>query len=193
VVELDRRNGSTAWNDYTPYEMRTIGTFVRLGWRARAHELISFFMADRRPQTWNQWAEVVGRNYREPRFIGDMPHGWVASDFIRSVLDLFAYERDSDSAIVLARGIPPSWLEGRGVSMRDLRTPYGKLTYSMSRKGRSTTLRIEAGPRVPPGGFVLVADGKPLPKASINGKAAAWRGTELRINELPATVVVTGP
>ena len=48
------------------------------------------------PAGWNQWAEVVVRDAREPRFIGDMPHGWVASDYIRSVLDLFAYERESD-------------------------------------------------------------------------------------------------
>ena len=27
-------------------------------------------------------------------FIGDLPHAWVASDYIRSVLDLFAYERE---------------------------------------------------------------------------------------------------
>ena len=40
---------------------------------------------------------------RQPRFVGDMPHGWVASDFIRAVLDLFAYERDGDDALVIAR------------------------------------------------------------------------------------------
>ncbi len=34
-------------------------------------------------------------------FVGDLPHAWVASDYIRSVLDLFAYER-SDGAMVLA-------------------------------------------------------------------------------------------
>ena len=43
------------------------------------------------------------RDAREPRFLGDMPHGWVASDQIRSVLDLFAYEDESESSLVLAR------------------------------------------------------------------------------------------
>jgi hypothetical protein len=33
---LTRRDGGTNWNDYTPYELRTVGSFVRLGWRARA-------------------------------------------------------------------------------------------------------------------------------------------------------------
>lgn len=66
----------------------------------------STFFADQRPLGWNQWAEVVGREVRKPRFVGDMPHGWVASDFIRSALDLFAYERDADNALVLAAGLP---------------------------------------------------------------------------------------
>jgi hypothetical protein len=96
----------TPWDDYTPYELRTVGTFVRLGWRQRAQELLDFFFASQRPPGWNQWAEVVGRELRQPRFVGDMPHGWVASDFMRSALDLFAYERDADSALVLAAGLP---------------------------------------------------------------------------------------
>src|SRR5438046_1433816 len=78
-----RRDGGETWDAYTPYEIRTVGTFVRLGWRERAHELLSFFLSGRRPAAWHQWAEVIGREPRSPRFIGDMPHGWVASDFIR--------------------------------------------------------------------------------------------------------------
>ena len=40
-----RRDGVTPWDDYTPYELRTVGTFVRLGWRQRAQELLDFFFA----------------------------------------------------------------------------------------------------------------------------------------------------
>ena len=46
-----------------------------------------------------------------------MPHGWVASDFIRATLDLFAYERDADHAIVLAAGIAPGWLDAGGIAV----------------------------------------------------------------------------
>ena len=82
---------------YTPYEWRNVGAFVRLGERERAQQAMAYFYRDRRPAGWNQWAEVVLRDAREPRFLGDMPHGWVASDQIRSVLDLFAYEQDRKS------------------------------------------------------------------------------------------------
>ena len=73
----------------------------------------------------------MGRELRKPRFVGDMPHGWVASDFMRAALDLFAYEREADRALVLAAGLPPQWLEGEGVAVENLRTPYGRLSYAI--------------------------------------------------------------
>jgi hypothetical protein len=185
-----RRHGTIPWDAYTPYELRVIGTFVRLGWRQRAQELLDFFFADRRPPGWNQWAEVVGRELRQPRFVGDMPHGWVASDFIRSALDLFAYERESDAALVLAAGLPPQWLEGEGVAIENLRTPYGPLSYALYSQGERLRLKIAAGIQ-PPGGLVLVWPGeRPPGPARLNGQPVSWQGTELRIRQLPAEVSV---
>jgi hypothetical protein len=186
---IDRRDGKS-WNVYTPYEIRTVGTFLRLGWRERAHAALEFFLAGRRPAAWNQWAEVVGRDARSPRFIGDMPHGWVGSDFIRSVLDLFAYEREADRALVIGSGILPGWLDAPGVAIRDLRTPYGPLSYSLERQGARVTLEVAAG-RVPPGGVVFVWPGKGAPPRDtrVNGQPVSWRGAELRLDTLPATVV----
>jgi hypothetical protein len=186
-----RRDGGLQWDDYTPYELRTVGTFVRLGWRQRAQELLDFFFADRRPPGWNQWAEVVGRDPRQPRFLGDMPHGWVASDFIRSALDLFAYEREADSALVLAAGLPLQWLEGEGVAVENLRTPYGSLSYSLHSQGDRLRLQVAAGVQPPPGGLVFVWPGEQPPgPTSLNGQRVHWQGTELRIRQLPAEVVV---
>ncbi|MEO7323665.1 MAG: discoidin domain-containing protein [Dokdonella sp.] len=186
-----RRDGGQ-WKDYTPYEWRAVGTFVRLGWRARALEAIDFFMLDRRPAGWNQWAEVVGRDARESRFVGDMPHGWIASDFIRSALDLFAYEREADQSIVLAAGVSEDWLDGDGIAIDNLRTPYGKLGYSLRRKGRTLHLEIKADDmQLPPGGFVLpwLDDGAPR-TARINGTRTAWVKRELRITRLPAHITI---
>src|SRR5919109_3136869 len=187
---VGRRDGGTPWDDYTPYELRTVGTFVRLKWRQRAQELLDFFFADRRPPGWNQWAEVVGRELRKPRFVGDMPHGWVASDFIRSALDLFAYEREADNALVLAAGLPLQWLEGEGVAVENLRTPYGPLSYSLHSQGHRLWLKVEAGVQPPPGGLVFVWPGaQPPGPTRLNGQAVGWQGAELRIHQLPAEVI----
>jgi hypothetical protein len=190
---IDRRDGKTAWDVYTPYEMRVVGTLVRLGWRDRAQALLGFFLADRRPLAWNQWPEVVGRDPRQPRFVGDMPHAWVASDFIRATLDLFAYERDADHAIVLAAGIAPGWLDEGGVTVQNLRTPYGRLSYTLRRDGDRVALRLAPGSGMPPGGFVFVWPGdKPPRSASINGKPVSFSGAELRVGALPANVLIDG-
>jgi hypothetical protein len=189
----DRRDGRKTWKDYTPYEIRTVGTFVRLGWRERAHELLAFFLDGRRPVAWNQWPEVVHRDPKTPQFVGDMPHGWIASDYIRAALDLFAYERERDDALVLAAGVPPGWLDGRGVAVRDLRTPYGRVSYSLRREEARVVLQV-AGDAPPPGGFVFAWPGAVPPSGDtrVNGRPARWDGAELRFHELPASVVIDG-
>ncbi len=140
-------------------------------------------MADRRPEAWNGWAEVVGREKREPRFIGDMPHAWISSDYIRSALDLFAYERDRDQVLVLAAGVPEAWLDtAEGVGVRDLRTAYGPLNYAYRKERRGYVLTLGDGV-TPPGGFVLqwaAGQGRPE-QARIDGRAATWSGDELVI------------
>ncbi|HSR98161.1 MAG TPA: discoidin domain-containing protein [Kofleriaceae bacterium] len=186
---LDRKPGGRPWTAYTPYELRLVGAFVRLGWRARANDALAMYLADRRPAAWNQWAEVVGRDLREPRFVGDMPHAWVHSDYARSVLDLFAHERD-DGAWVLAAGVPAEWFTGTGFAIDRLPTPFGPLSYSVAATARAITLRIDAG-ALPAGGLALPWPLRAPPGAtSINGTPARWRGAELPITQRPATIVI---
>jgi hypothetical protein len=186
-----RRDTRREWDAYTPYEMRTIGSFVRLGWRERAGELLEFFMADRRPAGWNQWAEVVGREARKPRFIGDMPHGWVASDFIRAVLDMFAYEREDDRSLVLAAGVPVDWMSGAGIAIEGLRTPWGRLGYTLRREASRLVLTVPAGSALPPGGLVFAWPlAQPPHCARLQGRQTRFNGGELRISRVPARLVV---
>ncbi|HEU4662710.1 MAG TPA: coagulation factor 5/8 type domain-containing protein, partial [Dokdonella sp.] len=189
--EFVRRRDGDAWQAYTPYEWRTVGSLVRLGWGERAQQAIAFFMQGRRPPEWNQWAEVVGRDARESRFVGDMPHGWVASDFIRSVLDLFAYERERDAALVLAAGVPAAWLDGDGIAVEGLRTPYGRLSYTVRRDGARIRMHVERGDlRVPSGGLVFPLANMDIARVRIDGKAVRVRARELRIRALPADVAI---
>jgi hypothetical protein len=154
---LARMEGRRDWKDYTPYELRQVGTFVHLGWRGRAQQLLQFFLDDRRPRGWNQWAEVVAQDYRAPTYLGDIPHLWVGSDFARSFIDMLAYEREEDDALVLGAGIPDSWLD-RGVRVRGLRTIYGPLSFSARRTHGRVVVTI-SGVRVPKGGIVVMLPG----------------------------------
>jgi hypothetical protein len=154
---LARMEGRRAWKDYTPYELRQVGTFVQLGWRDRAQRLLQFFLDDRRPVGWKQWAEVAAQDYRSATYLGDIPHLWVGSDFVRSFINMVAYERESDDALVLGAGIPASWLD-RGVRVRGLRTIYGPLNFSARTSGKRIVVSI-SGVRVPRGGIVLQLPG----------------------------------
>jgi len=134
--------------NYTPYELRVVGTLVRLGQAERARRLLDYFFADQRPAAWYQWAEVVRANPREGGFIGDMPHTWVGSDFVRSALDFFAYE--DDETLILAAGVAPEWAK-RGVRVRGLSTHFGVLDYSIE----DHRVRIGGNVRVPKNGIVV--------------------------------------
>ena len=191
---VQRRDGKREWKDYTPYEWRNVAAFVRLGWRERAWEVLDFFFKDRAPQPWNQWAEVVSRTPRTPFFVGDLPHAWVASDFVRSALDMFAYTRELDDSLVLAAGVPAAWLDGEGIAIEGLRTPNGVLGYSLRNGGGEVVLDAKAGLKLPAGGLVLPWPYKQAPgETRINGKPAQWKDGELRITTLPARVVVKMP
>jgi hypothetical protein len=195
---LARRTGRSEWDAYTPYELRNVGAFVRLGWRERASQLLESFLSDRRPAGWNQWAEVVSRDPRQPRFIGDMPHGWVASDFIQATLDLFAYERQADHALVVAAGLPVAWLDGAGIGIERLRTPYGELTYTVRHDAHRLILALGEGLNAPPGGVVFRWPYEDQPGvARLNGVPLRWEGEPckgagkaLRIRTFPAIVIV---
>ncbi len=189
-----RRDGTVPWDSYTPYELRTVGTFVRLGWRSRAHEALAFFLEGRRPAGWREWAEVVWHDSRTPRFIGDMPHGWVAGDFLRSVLDLFAYVREADSALVIGAGVPPSWVAAApGVRVRGLRTPYGPLDLTMRADPDGETVRVTVGglTRVPPGGVVVCSPlERPVVEAEVSKIARIVPPDTVILHRIPATLTL---
>ena len=119
-----------------------------------------------------------------------MPHGWVASDFIRSTLDLFAWERKEDGAVVLAAGVPTAWLAGDGARLSALRTPRGTLSIWVRREGGGVRLEYETTGPVPPGGYVLRP---PLPpgvrRVRVDGRAAEKLERELVLRQPRAAVL----
>jgi hypothetical protein len=190
-----RALGHKPWDSYTPYELRTVGTHVQLGQRARAHELLDFFFKHQRPAAWHQWAEVVFRDPKTPKFIGDMPHTWVGSDYIRSFLDMFAFERERDSALVIGAGVRDEWVkENPGIRVSNLSTEYGLLNYDMRASGNVVTVNLRAGIRMPKGGIVIWSPlEQPILSAWVEGVPAPVKGSEVTIRKLPAIVTIRYP
>jgi hypothetical protein len=190
----DRKKNKSKWVNYTPYENRIIGTFVYLDQKDRALDVLNYFMNDRRPAGWNHWAEVVWRDPSTPKFIGDMPHTWCGSDFIRSVRAMFVYERERDTALVIGAGLPDVWVnDPAGVQVSSLPTYYGNISYSMKKEGKKVLVSLGGDVRVPSGNIVLKSPlSKKIKSATVDGrKVAKLNRKEVVIGKLPARVELT--
>ncbi len=187
---LDRISNTSNWTNYTPYEHRAVGTFVYLDQKDRAQNLLWFFMNDRRPSGWNHWGEVVWRDSTTPQYIGDMPHTWVGSDFIRSARSMFVYERESDEALVLGAGISEAWLRDGGIAVKKLPTHYGLLDYSIKGDGTKVLAELSGNVQIPPGKIVLKSPrSADLKSVYVNGfEHKQFTATEVVLDKFPATV-----
>jgi hypothetical protein len=188
-----RRDGEIEWNNYSAYEIRILGALVRLGRRADAHELLDFFLADRRPHAWNQWPEISWRDPREAGHLGDVPHAWIGAEYVLAVLGTFAYERVSDSALVIGAGIAETWLDGGEIVVEELPTWWGPLSYSIAREGsHALRLRIAPGLALPPGGIVVEPPhARPLARVEIDGRAlATFESDRITLRQTAANVLM---
>ena len=143
-----------------------------MGEAEKAHELLDFFFADKRPRAWNQWAEVVWRVPDNPKFIGDMPHTWVGSDFVNAVRSMFVYELESESALVLAFGVPAGWIESKeGVAVEGFPTEYGNVSYVLKGDAKQTTLDFSSEFRLQPKKLILKTSGaRPIARVTLDEK-----------------------
>ena len=150
-----RASPGSEWDAYTPYEIRHVGAFVRLGEPDKAHALLNWFHQYQRPQAWNHWAEVVWHDPKTPKFIGDMPHTWVGSDFLNSGLLDLRLRAAPDSLVVFA-GVPREWVDsGEPIAFQNLVTPRGKLSGSLQRQGHTVKVTLQGDLQLPPGGILV--------------------------------------
>lgn len=180
-----RRDGVRTWNDYTPYENRMISAMLMLGHPDRAHAMLGWYMKDQNPPGWRQWSEIVWRDKEAPRFVGDTPHTWVGSDFLKAIRNLCVFERESDQSLVIGAGLPLEWLRAAradgaiGVKIADFPTKYGPISFTASATESEVTFEVSGGAS-PPGGVIV----------------APWCGKPVepvRAGSLPAAVKVAIP
>jgi hypothetical protein len=164
---------------------------VRLGWRDAALELLRFFLSDRRPPPWNQWPEIAWRDHTAPAHIGDIPHTWIAAEYVLAVRSLFAYEREADRALVLAAGLAPEWIAGAGVQVHSMPTLHGSLSYSL-RRIDSATLRFEVGSGIRTKMVLRPPLAAPLRGVVVNGsECTSFDGNTVTLLDTPADVICT--
>jgi hypothetical protein len=187
-----RRDGRSTWDSVGMSELRTVGATLRLGRRDRAHEMLAWYMGQQRPAGWYQWPTVARRDSTTPGFVGDMADGTVGAEYIGSVLDMLAYEREADSSLVVGAGVVESWVTERpGVTVRRLSTHYGPLSFTMRRETDRVRISLQSGLRIPPGGIVVHSPFTRHPtQGLVNGDAMPVSSSgAVIVRSLPAEVV----
>ena len=185
-----KHRGEMVWTNYTAYEIRIIGAFVRLGKRDTANELLDFFLSDRRPCEWNQWPEITWRDARSPGHLGDVPHTWIAAEYLLAVASMVAAEREASASMVLASGMPWAWIShDDGFAVAKLPTRYGPLSFRIHASGPDT-IHVEIGSSIslPPGGLLIAP---PLPDGRQISSVDSYRGTHAAFELAVESVVVT--
>ncbi|HLY68034.1 MAG TPA: hypothetical protein VKU60_21015, partial [Chloroflexota bacterium] len=84
------------------------------------------------------WGDQVNQDGSELT-VGDMPHGWVAAEYVSLVRDMLLYERGD--TLQLAAGVGQDWLpDGKAVAIDKLPTYFGTMSYQLRRAGSTVTL-----------------------------------------------------
>lgn len=186
-----KRTGELDWANYTAYEVRIVGALVRLGRRADALELLRFLLKDQRPSIWRQWPEITWRNPLSPGHLGDLPHTWIAGEFILSARSLFAFESQPPHSLVLAAGVDAAWLAQDGLHVENFPTSWGLLSFSIRLLPNGVCEAEVSGPLRPPAGGIELRPplSGPIFAATVNGLPAANAGgNSVTFFEVPAQV-----
>ena len=47
------------------------------------------------PLEWNQWPEITWRDPLSPGHLGDVPHTWIAAEYMLALISMVASEREA--------------------------------------------------------------------------------------------------
>jgi hypothetical protein len=141
-----------------------------------ANELLEFFLSDRRPREWNQWPEITWRDPRSPGHLGDVPHTWIAAEYLLALSSMVAADREASDSLVLASGMPWEWISGEdGFSVKGLPTRFGSLDFLIHAVSMDLIhVGISSSISLPPGGLTVVPplpEGKRILSLDCGGKA----------------------
>ena len=176
LADVRSRDRPDALYAYTPYELRNVLTYVHLDRPGDAFELLGRFLAQQRPREWRMWPEVVHSRERHPGYIGDMPHTWIGSEYVRAAFGMLM--REETGQLVLLPGVPAAWLAGDGLRVNAMPTSFGALSFSASGDERrlrvdlagvrpSTRIRVQWPSRTRPASVTV--DGRPVEDFDASG------------------------
>ncbi len=153
-----------------PYGMELALCYVMLGERDRAWEMLKWHMDHQTLKGVYAWGEQV-RTEEKTFLSGDMPHCWVAGDYMNLLRGMLLFEKASGK-LVIGAGIPRDWW-AKGFSVEDAPTRWGKITYRVAPGKEGFEITIAKKPSAPKGVYAW------LPASMAGAEAYAEGGRKL--------------
>lgn len=114
---------------FWPYAFELAACYVLLDKPQRAHRIVGWHLDHQTMPGVYAWGEQLDTTTAQ-FYAGDIPHGWVAADFINLVRTMLVYEKDD--SLALGAGIPWKWLtDGQEVGISAAPTYFGSIGYSL--------------------------------------------------------------
>ncbi|NHJ46597.1 MAG: hypothetical protein FK733_02300 [Asgard group archaeon] len=149
IYEKFTHNGGffheVAWNCYGTYlSMHLAQVYHELNDQAKVNEIMNWLTKNITCSIG--WAEGISPQTMEGG-MGDSPHGWASADWIHLIRNIFVSEA-LDGSLKLLSGYPVKFLR-KGVSVKDLRTYYGNISFNAKLTKKTLSLRVDNQTRLP--------------------------------------------
>lgn len=141
---------------YSAYEIRNAHALSALGRGDEALEQLQYALTTARPVAWQQWPEITWIESGVPGHMGDLPHTWIAAEFLLAVRSLWLVEEPR--RLVFGRGLPSGWLDRENLALLDWPTPFGRLSLRTRLDTPDSMLLELDGDVIPPEGLLLSAN-----------------------------------
>ncbi|WP_055569117.1 hypothetical protein [Streptomyces atriruber] len=151
-----------AWNAYGPYLTTQLAhAYLLAGDPARADALLGWIVGAAFPRTeeravalgaWNeQHAFTIASDFHEVPsrhwYMGDIPHGWAAAEYLLLLRDILLFEADEDRDphVYIAPGVRPHWVpDGDTVAVASAPTLFGEpFGYRLTHDAGDRTVTVE--------------------------------------------------
>lgn len=144
--------------------------FYELGWMDDVTQMLDWAMQHQTAPHLYAWAEIV----RPDNFsfaLGDMPHSWMAAEYILLIRDMLIHEHANQLAI---GPMPSAWLPPGGrIHIAAFPTAFGPASYTLTRSADGLHFDLTLDGPAPPGGWTFtVAPDLAAQSYTIDGAAA---------------------
>lgn len=172
------------------YAFELADCYARLGQSDRFLKIIQWHIDNQTFPGVYAWGEQLNEETFNLE-AGDMPHAWVAADFVASIRDALFFERGD--TLVIGAGIPWEWYrKGKEIGIENGYSIFGRVNFDTKLKGNKIKWKLNIGDKSLKGIILKVPDCVTIKRAKVNGSNwTDFKGNFVRLPISSKNVVIT--